>query len=89
MRILSFLLILTGALFIWMIKGFKGKFDNEMVSTTEVDWGKEKLRLLTGLGIWTLIIAIASVFISRSGSSNSYEVETNENGEVIELKQIK
>jgi len=58
--IANFLFTTTGAFAIWMSKGFKGPFDNEMVSIDERNSTKGTVRFFLGLGIWVLVILIAA-----------------------------
>jgi hypothetical protein len=67
----KFLFTATGAFAIWLTKGFKGSFDNEMVSPYERNSTKGTRRYLLGMAIWfVLLIALAIVLNNRSLHSN-------------------
>jgi hypothetical protein len=54
-QVSNFFFTATGAFAIWMTKGFKGPFDNEMVSVNERNSSKGTVRYFLGFGIWVLI----------------------------------
>lgn len=85
----TFFFTSTGAFAIWMIKGFKGPFDKEMVSIADRNTTKGIIRYLLGMGIWLAIIVIAAVLLTRPTESKTYKVKINEKGELIEFKGVK
>jgi hypothetical protein len=88
--IATFLFTATGAFAIWATKGFKGSFNNEMVSPDERNSIKGIKRFYLGLAIWVLIIAVTSVILTRPTETKVYKIiKTNEKGEIIELEEIK
>ena len=56
---ITLILTFIGASFIWMLKGFKGKFDDEMTRQYDTSF-KSARNWLTGLGIVILIVFIIS-----------------------------
>ena len=87
MRVSTFIFILTGSFAVWATKGFKGSFNNAMVSIEQRNSTKGNIRYFLGLGIWILILVIAGVILSRPTKPQSYEGRMNEKGE-IELRPI-
>ncbi len=59
-RLESFIFIVVGAFFFWMIKGFKGKFDDEMTRVNESST-KDLRNFITGL---IIIIGITYLLFS-------------------------
>jgi hypothetical protein len=78
----------TGAFAIWMTKGFKGPFDNEMVSIDDRNSTKGTIRYFLGLGIWVAVLMIVIVLLTRPTETKTYKAKTNAKGE-IELEEIK
>lgn len=85
----TFLFTATGAFAIWMTKGFKGAFDNEMVSIADRNTTKGTIRYFLGLGIWVTVLLIATVLLTRPTETKTYKVKTNDKGEIIELEEVK
>ncbi len=59
----KFFFTATGAFAIWMTKGFKGSFDNEMVSIDERNSTKGTVRYFLGFGIWVLVGLIVFLIV--------------------------
>lgn len=74
--ITRFFFTATGAFIIWLTKGFKGPFDNEMVAIDERNSTKGTLRFFLGLGIWILVAIITIKMLTRR--TDSYGSETNQ-----------
>ena len=72
--IATFLLITTGAFAIWVTKGFKGPFNNEMVSVDERNSAKGTLRFFFFFLIWILFIVVASVMLTRPTETKAYKL---------------
>ena len=92
MRISTFLFITTGAFAFWLTKGFKGPFNNEMVSINERLSTRGTVRYFLGMGIWIAILIVASVILSRPDEktgTKAYKAKTNDKGEIIELEEVK
>lgn len=85
----TFLFTATGAFAIWLFKGLKGPFDNEMVRIEERNSTRGTVRYFLGLGIWIGILVIASVLLTRPSKQSAYKVKTNEKGEIIEIEEVK
>ena len=83
----TLLFIATGAFAIWMIKGFKGPFEKEMVRIDERNSTKGTARFFLGLGIWVGILILTVAILTRP-KTKMYKARTNSNGE-IELEEIK
>jgi hypothetical protein len=84
----TFLFTATGAFAIWLTKGFKGPFDNEMVRIHERHSTKGTTRYLLGMGIWIVIVVIISIALTRPTETKAYKARVNDKGE-IELEEIK
>ncbi len=85
---LTFLFTATGAFAIWISKGFKGPFDNEMVRIDERHSTRGNIRYFLGMGIWIAVIVITSIILTRPTETKAYKARMNEKGE-IELEEIK
>jgi hypothetical protein len=83
-----FLFTATGAFAMWMIKGFEGPFDKEMVSIDERNSTKGTVRFFLGLGIWISIIVVAAAILTRQPKTKTYKARMNSKGE-IELEETK
>ena len=86
--VLTFLFTATGAFAIWVSKGLRGPFDNEMVRISERHSTRGTIRYFLGLGIWVVVLIIVSVILTRPTEKRSYKARMNEKGE-IELEEVK
>jgi hypothetical protein len=79
----------TGAFFIWAVKGFKGKFNDEMVTIDQRHSLKGIIRLCLGITIWGASLLMVGKILSKPEQQPLYfEGTTNEKGELI-VKPLK
>ncbi|MBL7873248.1 MAG: hypothetical protein JNM78_16635 [Cyclobacteriaceae bacterium] len=84
-------LVLTasGAFFIWAVKGFKGKFNDEMVTLDQRGSLRGYTRLGLGITIWVMSLLIVGKILTKPEQQPLYfEGTTNEKGELI-VKPLK
>ena len=77
----------TGAFVVWAIKGFKGKFDDEMVHLDKRHSIKGIVRLCIGTAIWIAALWTVSMLLSEPERTEYYEYIPNAKGE-LKLKKI-
>lgn len=86
----TFLFIATGSFSVWMIKGFKGPFDQEMISIDERHSRKGTIRYYLGMCIWIAIFISITIVMTKPTKQKFYKViKTNEKGELLKLEEIK
>jgi hypothetical protein len=61
--VIDFVLMLTGTFLIWTTKGFKGRFDDEMVAVAERNSAKGAIRYWLGIGFWVILLILLSKLI--------------------------
>ena len=72
-----------------MIRGFKGSINKEMISPDERHSIKGATRYYLGMGIWIALLIAAGSIMAKQTQPRTFEVKTNEKGEIIELKEDK
>lgn len=79
----------TGSFFIWAVNGFKGKFNDEMVTLDQRTSLRGYTRLGLGIIIWGASLLIVGKILSKPEQPPLYfEGTTNEKGELI-VKPLK
>jgi hypothetical protein len=82
MGLTSFIFITTGSFLVWMTKGFKGAFDDGMVSPDERNSMKGTQRYFLGLAIWITIFIVISMILSKPVETKKYKVRSNAQGAI-------
>lgn len=86
----TFLFTITGSFIIWLTKGFKGHFNEEMVSIDERHSTKGNIRYYLGIGAWIFIIVLTGAILARPTQKKAYKIiKTDEKGEAFKLQEIK
>lgn len=60
----TFIFTSTGIFVIWMTKGFKGTFEQEMVSVKQRNSTKGTVAWFLGLGVWILVLVIVASLLT-------------------------
>ena len=78
----SFIILLftaTGSFLIWCTKGFKGSFNNVMVSVNERQTYKGRMRLFLGMAVWAvLLLIVSSMLATPEEETKTYKARVNE-----------
>lgn len=79
----------TGAFVIWATKGFKGQFNDQMVTLDQRNTMRGITRLGLGIVIWvTALLTVGKILTKPDEQPVYYEGTMNEKGELI-LKEKK
>ena len=77
-RLFGFLLAATGSFLLWGLKGFKGPFNDQMVSRDEGLTFGALLRSIAGLAFWLLVALFIGRMISRDTVTRTYRLTDDE-----------
>lgn len=89
-RISNFILTATGSFLIWTARGFRGRFNEQMVGHAESMKWKGVIRSLMGLLFWVFVFIIVGKMTMKRTTTNAYKLNNEQVKELQEeLKKLK
>jgi hypothetical protein len=70
----SFLFVSTGSFVLWAVKGFKGSFNDQMVSVDARHSKQGTIRFCLGLSVWVIVAIIAYLLFKKQSDTLMYEL---------------